>query len=87
MSFRRALHPHFNLLKETRCKYPPRMVISSSSSSFCSDLPTKKGKAAPLQERRMRDRGQDMAKGGEGGNGSWSYRRVRNDRHGKPDAI
>ncbi|KAJ6803017.1 putative GTP-binding protein OBGM, mitochondrial [Iris pallida] len=49
MSFRRALHPHFNLLKETRCKYPPRMVISSSSSSFCSDLPTKKGKAAPLQ--------------------------------------
>ncbi|KAJ6837034.1 putative GTP-binding protein OBGM, mitochondrial [Iris pallida] len=84
MWFRRALHPHSNLLEKTRCKYPPWMV-TSSSSSFYSDLPTKKGKAAPLQERRMRDRVRIWAKGGEGGNGCWSYRRGRNDRYGKPD--
>ncbi|KAJ6850131.1 putative GTP-binding protein OBGM, mitochondrial [Iris pallida] len=64
MSLRRALHPHSNLLRKTRCKYPPWMVTSSSSSSsFYSDFPTKKGKAAPLQERRMRDRVRIWAKG------------------------
>ncbi|KAJ6841461.1 putative GTP-binding protein OBGM, mitochondrial [Iris pallida] len=34
-----------------------------TSSSFYSDFPTKKGKAAPLQERRMRDRVRIWAKG------------------------
>ncbi|KAJ6807733.1 putative GTP-binding protein OBGM, mitochondrial [Iris pallida] len=57
----------------------------TTSSSFYSDFPTKKGKAAPLQERRMRERVRIWAKGGEGGNGCWSYRRGRNDRYRKPD--
>ncbi|XP_020575139.1 probable GTP-binding protein OBGM, mitochondrial [Phalaenopsis equestris] len=51
-----------------------------------SDSPAKKkGKATPLQERRMVDRFRVWAKGGEGGNGCWSYRRSRTDRHGTPD--
>lgn len=50
-----------------------------------SNFATKKGKAAPLQERKMRDQVRVSAKGGEGGKGCWSFRRTRTDRHGKPD--
>ncbi|KAJ3686047.1 hypothetical protein LUZ61_015211 [Rhynchospora tenuis] len=52
---------------------------------FSDDAPTKKGKVAPLQERRMVDRFRMWAKGGEGGNGCCSFRRTRTDRRGKPD--
>ncbi|KAK1320538.1 hypothetical protein QJS10_CPA03g01619 [Acorus calamus] len=45
----------------------------------------KKGKIAPLQERRMVDRSRLWAKGGEGGNGCFSYQRSRHDRRGRPD--
>ncbi|KAK8969352.1 hypothetical protein KSP40_PGU020129 [Platanthera guangdongensis] len=57
------------------------------STMLCySDWPgKKKGKATPLQERRMVDRFRVWAKGGEGGNGCWSYRRSRTDRHDAPD--
>ncbi|CAA7389687.1 unnamed protein product [Spirodela intermedia] len=58
---------------------------SSSSSRFYSGSSGKKGKLAPLQERRMVDRLRIWAKGGEGGNGCWSTRRSRTDRHGKAD--
>ncbi|CAA6654971.1 unnamed protein product [Spirodela intermedia] len=58
---------------------------SSSSSRFYSGSCGKKGKLAPLQERRMVDRLRIWAKGGEGGNGCWSTRRSRTDRHGKAD--
>ncbi|XP_039027690.1 probable GTP-binding protein OBGM, mitochondrial [Hibiscus syriacus] len=47
-----------------------------------SDDPHKK---TPLQETRMRDRFNLYAKGGDGGNGSTSFRRSRHDRRGKPD--
>ncbi|KAH7672744.1 P-loop containing nucleoside triphosphate hydrolase protein [Dioscorea alata] len=50
-----------------------------------SEMASKKGKAAPLQERKMRDKFRLWAKGGEGGNGCWSLRRSRTDRRGKPD--
>ncbi|ERN09743.1 probable GTP-binding protein OBGM, mitochondrial isoform X1 [Amborella trichopoda] len=49
------------------------------------DVPKKKGKVGPLQERRMVDRSTLWVKGGEGGKGCWSYRRSRHDRRGKPD--
>ncbi|KAK1286514.1 hypothetical protein QJS10_CPB20g01040 [Acorus calamus] len=45
----------------------------------------KKGKIAPLQERRMVDWSRLWAKGGEGGNGCFSYQRSRHDRRGRPD--
>lgn len=65
----------------------PTFGATFLSSVLChSDSPThKKGKATPLQERRMVDRFRVWAKGGEGGNGCWSYRRSRTDRHDKPD--
>ncbi|WOL01355.1 putative GTP-binding protein OBGM, mitochondrial [Canna indica] len=50
-----------------------------------SDVPKRKGKMAPLQERKMVDRFRLWAKGGEGGNGCCSYRRSRTDRYGRPD--
>lgn len=53
--------------------------------SFSDSSAKKKGKSTPLQERRMVDRFRVWAKGGEGGNGCWSYRRSRTDRHGTPD--
>ncbi|PKA58211.1 Developmentally regulated G-protein 2 [Apostasia shenzhenica] len=57
-----------------------------SMVGYYSDFATKKkGKATPLQERRMVDRFRIWAKGGEGGNGCWSYRRSRADRHGVPN--
>ncbi|KAF3332680.1 putative GTP-binding protein OBGM [Carex littledalei] len=59
--------------------------VCSSVASYSDDAPTKKGKVAPLQERRMIDRFRVWAKGGEGGNGCCSFRRTRTDRRGKPD--
>ncbi|EFH68668.1 hypothetical protein ARALYDRAFT_311814 [Arabidopsis lyrata subsp. lyrata] len=50
-----------------------------------SDFSEKKGKVAPLQETRMRDRFTLYARGGEGGSGCSSVRRSRADRYGKPD--
>ncbi|KAL3632676.1 hypothetical protein CASFOL_025660 [Castilleja foliolosa] len=50
-----------------------------------SDVPFKKAKMAPLQERKMIDRFRMWAKGGDGGNGCSSFRRSRHDRRGKPD--
>ncbi|XP_076942725.1 putative GTP-binding protein OBGM, mitochondrial isoform X1 [Bidens hawaiensis] len=50
-----------------------------------SDAPFKKPKLAPLQERRMIDRRRLCAKGGDGGNGCFSFRRSRHVRHGKAD--
>lgn len=54
------------------------------SRSF-SDVPFKKSKLAPLQERKMIDRCSLRAKGGDGGNGCYSFRRSRHDRRGRPD--
>ncbi|KAL8537779.1 hypothetical protein ACS0TY_012787 [Phlomoides rotata] len=50
-----------------------------------SDMPCKRAKVAPLQERRMIDRFRLWAKGGEGGNGCSSFRRSRHLRHGRAD--
>uniref|UniRef100_A0A1D1XZG9 GTPase obg n=1 Tax=Anthurium amnicola TaxID=1678845 RepID=A0A1D1XZG9_9ARAE len=79
-------------MKETWCRRAVQTLLSSSWKSQCrapsrsySDLLGKKGKLAPLQERRMVDRFRLWAKGGHGGNGCWSIRRSRTDRHGKPD--
>ncbi|KAL1201972.1 putative GTP-binding protein OBGM [Cardamine amara subsp. amara] len=52
---------------------------------FYSDSSEKKGKVAPLQETRMRDRFTLYARGGEGGSGCSSARKTRADRYGKPD--
>lgn len=38
-----------------------------------------------LQERKMIDRFRLAAKGGDGGNGCYSYRRSRHNRRGTPD--
>ncbi|TYH93643.1 hypothetical protein ES332_A13G267400v1 [Gossypium tomentosum] len=62
-----------------RCSKSPCYVFSFLSYS---DVPNKK---SPLQETRMRDRFNLYAKGGDGGNGSTSFRRSRHDRRGKPD--
>ncbi|KAK3012786.1 hypothetical protein RJ639_010222, partial [Escallonia herrerae] len=50
-----------------------------------SDIPSKKSKLAPLQERRMIDRRRLWAKGGDGGNGCSSFHRSQHVRHGRPD--
>ncbi|XP_010926742.1 probable GTP-binding protein OBGM, mitochondrial [Elaeis guineensis] len=68
------------LLRPPSCR-PPWLA----SSFLYSDMPNKKGKLAPLQERRMVDRFRLWAKGGEGGNGCCSFRRTRTDQHRKPD--
>ncbi|KAI7750774.1 hypothetical protein M8C21_028347 [Ambrosia artemisiifolia] len=54
-------------------------------TSGFSDTPFKKPKLAPLQERRMIDRRRLCAKGGDGGNGCFSFHRSRHVRHGKAD--
>ncbi|KVI11272.1 GTP1/OBG domain-containing protein [Cynara cardunculus var. scolymus] len=54
-------------------------------TSGLSDTPFKKPKLAPLQERRMIDRRRLWAKGGDGGNGCFSFHRSRHDRRGRPD--
>ncbi|XP_075490401.1 putative GTP-binding protein OBGM, mitochondrial isoform X1 [Primulina tabacum] len=66
---------------EFAAKFPKSLCRACSYS----DIPNKKTKMAPLQERRMIDRFRLWAKGGEGGNGCTSFRRSRHDRHGKPD--
>ncbi|KAL4571054.1 hypothetical protein LXL04_017804 [Taraxacum kok-saghyz] len=50
-----------------------------------SDAPFKKPKLAPLQEQRMIDRRRLWAKGGDGGNGCFSFHRSRHDRRGRAD--
>ncbi|MQM13420.1 hypothetical protein Taro_046344 [Colocasia esculenta] len=72
------------------CRRVANALIKSSwksqcSSSSCRSYSDKKGKLAPLQERRMIDRFRLWAKGGEGGNGCQSVRRSRSDRHGRHD--
>ncbi|ONK76922.1 uncharacterized protein A4U43_C02F1280 [Asparagus officinalis] len=78
MWWRRASLLRAQLVERTSCK-------PSSLLHRYSDAAHTKGKAAPLQERRMRDRVRIWAKGGDGGTGCWSYRRTRTDRYGKPD--
>ncbi|CAI9117136.1 OLC1v1018478C1 [Oldenlandia corymbosa var. corymbosa] len=56
-----------------------------SEACFLSDIPSKKPKLAPLQERKMIDRFKLWAKGGDGGNGCTSFRRSRHDHRGIPD--
>ncbi|XP_061344903.1 probable GTP-binding protein OBGM, mitochondrial [Gastrolobium bilobum] len=53
--------------------------------SCYSDIPLKKSKLAPLQERRMIDKFKVFAKAGDGGHGCSSFRRSRHDCQGKPD--
>lgn len=56
------------------------------SASVYSDAPRKKGKLAPLQERKkMVDRFRLWVKGGRGGDGCTSFRRSRHARHAVPD--
>lgn len=56
------------------------------SASMYSDAPRKKGKLAPLQERKkMVDRFRLLVKGGRGGDGCTSYRRSRHARRATPD--
>ncbi|KFK43081.1 hypothetical protein AALP_AA1G076600 [Arabis alpina] len=65
-----------------RLQKPPWMKYPVA---YYSDFSEKKGKVAPLQETRMRDRFTLYARGGEGGSGCSSVRRSRTDRYGKPD--
>ncbi|XP_008776794.1 probable GTP-binding protein OBGM, mitochondrial [Phoenix dactylifera] len=81
MWWRRPVLRHGQTLLRPPSYRPPWLP----SSFYYSDMPNKKGKVAPLQERRMVDRFRLWAKGGEGGNGCCSFRRTRTDRHGKPD--
>lgn len=56
------------------------------SASVYSEAPRKKGKLAPLQERKkMVDRIRLWVKGGRGGDGCTSYRRSRHARRAAPD--
>ncbi|KAJ0983996.1 hypothetical protein J5N97_002352 [Dioscorea zingiberensis] len=80
MWWRRAAIAHSEKLWRDSFKSP--WLVPSFA---LSDMASKKGKAAPLQERRMRDKFRLWAKGGEGGNGCWSLRRSRSDRRGRPD--
>ncbi|KAJ0250744.1 GTP-binding protein OBGM [Hirschfeldia incana] len=60
--------------------------MSCPAAFYYSDsAEEKKGKVAPLQETRMRDRFTLYARGGEGGSGCSSARKTRTDRYGKPD--
>ncbi|KAI3771010.1 hypothetical protein L6452_02160 [Arctium lappa] len=77
-----------------RCKNPVHCLESFGKysksrwilqTSGLSDTPFKKPKLAPLQERRMIDRRRLWAKGGDGGNGCFSFHRSRHDRRGRPD--
>ncbi|KAK1420816.1 hypothetical protein QVD17_22696 [Tagetes erecta] len=54
-------------------------------TSGLSDAAFKKPKLAPLQERRMIDRRRLCVKGGDGGNGCFSFHRSRHVRHGRAD--
>eukprot|EP01018_Ginkgo_biloba_P021587 Gb_39094 [translate_table: standard] len=55
------------------------------AAAIYSDAPRKKGKLAPLQERKMVDRFRLWVKGGKGGDGCTSYQRSRHARHAAPD--
>ncbi|KAI0499617.1 hypothetical protein KFK09_017823 [Dendrobium nobile] len=81
MWWRRGVLTHAQGLLRSTCE-PTRLF---TVLSFSDSPAKKKGKATPLQERRMVDRFRLWAKGGDGGNGCWSYRRSRTDRHGAPD--
>ncbi|KAI3679867.1 hypothetical protein L2E82_50847 [Cichorium intybus] len=78
----------------SRCKNPLHFLEALQNyskspwilqTSRFSDTPFKKPKLAPLQERRMIDRRRLCAKGGDGGNGCFSFHRSRHDRRGRPD--
>lgn len=56
-----------------------------SQTYMCSDIPYRKPRNAPLQERKMIDCVRLWAKGGDGGNGCYSFRRSRHDRRGIGD--
>ncbi|XP_007016090.2 PREDICTED: probable GTP-binding protein OBGM, mitochondrial isoform X1 [Theobroma cacao] len=71
--------PLLQLQTISRCSRSPCYIFSLLSYS---DVPHKK---TPLQETRMRDRFTLYAKGGDGGNGSTSFRRSRHDRRGEAD--
>ncbi|KAL5581004.1 hypothetical protein UlMin_013446 [Ulmus minor] len=77
------------LLQSVRRLKPLRLSSKPSwsflFSSAYSDLPPKKSKLAPLQERKMIDKFKLFAKGGDGGSGCSSFRRSRHDRRGRPD--
>ncbi|KAG0474249.1 hypothetical protein HPP92_013935 [Vanilla planifolia] len=73
------IHSHWTLKPTSVATWLSSVLFYSDSSVI------KKGKATPLQERRMIDRFRLWAKGGDGGNGCWSYQRSRKDRHGIPD--
>ncbi|KAH0456290.1 hypothetical protein IEQ34_014197 [Dendrobium chrysotoxum] len=81
MWWRRGVLTHAQGLVRSSCEPTWLFTVLSFSDSPAK----KKGKATPLQERRMVDRFRVWAKGGDGGNGCWSYRRSRTDRHGTPD--
>ncbi|XP_023748520.1 probable GTP-binding protein OBGM, mitochondrial [Lactuca sativa] len=78
----------------SRCKNPLHYLEALQNCSKSpwilqisrfSDTPFKKPKLAPLQERRMIDCRRLWAKGGDGGNGCFSFHRSRHDRRGRPD--
>ncbi|KAM7262108.1 hypothetical protein ACFE04_021185 [Oxalis oulophora] len=79
----RCAKPLWRLESCAKSLKPPWMAMYSLSSY--SDCPPKKGKAAPLQETRMRDRFTLYAKGGDGGGGCMSYRKSRHEKRGRPD--
>ncbi|CAM6019348.1 unnamed protein product [Sphagnum balticum] len=54
-------------------------------SFHTGDGSSKKGKKAPLQERKMVDRFRLHVRGGEGGSGCTSFRKSRHSRHGVAD--
>lgn len=54
-------------------------------SFHTGDGSSKKGKQAPLQERKMVDRFRLHVRGGEGGSGCTSFRKSRHSRHGVAD--
>ncbi|KAL8205886.1 hypothetical protein R6Q57_009437 [Mikania cordata] len=77
-----------------RCKNPLKSLEAFQKyskspwilqTSGFSDNPFKKPKLSPLQERRMIDRRRLCAKGGDGGNGCFSFHRSRHMRRGKAD--
>ncbi|KAK9055359.1 hypothetical protein SSX86_026442 [Deinandra increscens subsp. villosa] len=77
----RCKNPRSYLETLKNCSKSPWILQTSGFS----DTPFKKPKLAPLQERRMIDRRRLCAKGGDGGNGCFSFHRSRHMRHGKSD--
>ncbi|GLJ05123.1 hypothetical protein SUGI_0011580 [Cryptomeria japonica] len=79
-------HKLFETLCSTKLRWKQRQQpwIAVTASVY-SEARTKKGKLAPLQERKMIDRFKVWVKGGQGGGGCTSYMRSRQARHGTPD--